>query len=496
MTSFRTAMLSILISLAASGAAYAWLRPIYEDAEVVERSELIAVAHLKEGSIQYVPHKKAANEGASWEHHATLVITEVLKGKCDSNETTIIVHYGLDPVVGGRIEHDGFMVNLKGAWENYPKGIIEIVDTGNSAHGGPPLVKDAREDNLWFLRKRSGIYGREPGTGNYGIVDPEDLQSLSLKEYFLAYLSKDPEAAVKERMKTMPAVAERAQRYLDHREVQRILKIADPGERFARLLPYYKKRFKWDMKSEVKDGIVSCGKTAGEQLRKMFDNPEDKKFRQDIIMIWRDIEYKEAAPLLVDLLNRYDQFWEKQELKQGWWNSDVGSELSGQRRQNYGETYYAVYALRAFKDPGAREAIELTKKRWEAIKFDNRQIVEECAAALKELPMKTNDAVTSGAANKKAGAGNPEWLGALIAKFESAPAGNPQRRIYRYEYKGQTVYYVPPQSADRFSVLYDAQGKVIGAPDGGFTGRGDGRCPDFFKERKNEQLIWQDKRGR
>lgn len=90
--------------------------------------------------------------------------------------------------------------------------------------------------------------------------------------------------------------------------------------------------------------------------------------------------------------------------------------------------------------------------------------------------------------------GNPDWVNRLIAQFQSEPVGNPPQSIYRYDFNGNTVYYVPPQCCDQFSVLYDASGKVICAPDGGLTGRGDGRCADFSQAAKNKQLIWQDQR--
>jgi hypothetical protein len=91
---------------------------------------------------------------------------------------------------------------------------------------------------------------------------------------------------------------------------------------------------------------------------------------------------------------------------------------------------------------------------------------------------------------------NPSWVDELIARFTAAPVGNPPLSIYRFEYKDRTVYYVPPQCCDQFSSLYDAEGKIICSPDGGFTGRGDGRCTDFEKERTNERLIWKDSRTR
>jgi hypothetical protein len=350
---------------------HAWLRPVYEDVTVVERSELIVVARLKQGSIQHVEHERKGDEGRSWEHHATLVITQVLNGKCDKTEIPIIIHYGLTPIVGDA--------------KQAPKGAIEIHDTGNSAAGGPPLLKDANQDHLWFLRKRSGRFGREPGTGNFGIVDPEDVQPLPWKDYFLCYLSENPEKAIRAYIAKNADKAKRAKNYLEHLDVQRILQMDDPAQRFGALLPFFLNRTTWKMKPEARHGIVGCGKHAGAKLTEMFGDPNHKRLRHEIITMWRDMGYRESVPLLLDLLKQHDQFWAKQDLRAGWWNDFSNDELTNRRRDIYGEVYAAVYTLRSFRDPRAREALELTRKRWAAIHFDNRQIVEECEVALKEL---------------------------------------------------------------------------------------------------------------
>lgn len=90
--------------------------------------------------------------------------------------------------------------------------------------------------------------------------------------------------------------------------------------------------------------------------------------------------------------------------------------------------------------------------------------------------------------------GNPDWVNRMITDFQSKPVGNPPQSIYRYDYNGKTVYYVPPQCCDQYSTLYDANGNAICAPDGGLTGKGDGRCSDFSQVAKNKTLIWQDER--
>ena len=88
----------------------------------------------------------------------------------------------------------------------------------------------------------------------------------------------------------------------------------------------------------------------------------------------------------------------------------------------------------------------------------------------------------------------PDWLSELIRQMESEPVANPPAFITRYEYKGQTVYFLAQRCCDIFSNLYDADGNIIAHPDGGITGQGDGRAPDFFEERTNERIVWEDER--
>jgi Domain of unknown function (DUF6970) len=91
---------------------------------------------------------------------------------------------------------------------------------------------------------------------------------------------------------------------------------------------------------------------------------------------------------------------------------------------------------------------------------------------------------------------NPAWVDELIQKFTSDPVANPPLSIWKYEYNGQAVYFVPAHCCDITSVLYNSEGTKLCAPDGGIAGRGDGKCSDFFDKRSNEQLIWQDNRTR
>lgn len=88
----------------------------------------------------------------------------------------------------------------------------------------------------------------------------------------------------------------------------------------------------------------------------------------------------------------------------------------------------------------------------------------------------------------------PDWLQALVTGYESGPASGSPGAVWGYSFKGQTVYYIPARCCDRFAELYDERGTALCAPDGGLTGKGDGKCPDFESERTNEHLIWDDPR--
>ena len=74
----------------------------------------------------------------------------------------------------------------------------------------------------------------------------------------------------------------------------------------------------------------------------------------------------------------------------------------------------------------------------------------------------------------------------IQAKINQAEEG---LKIYQYEYNGAIVYYFVPPCCDRFSSLLNSKGETLCLPDGGITGKGDGKCPDFNKMKKNEKQL-------
>ncbi|MEX2232549.1 MAG: hypothetical protein WD824_10335 [Cyclobacteriaceae bacterium] len=90
--------------------------------------------------------------------------------------------------------------------------------------------------------------------------------------------------------------------------------------------------------------------------------------------------------------------------------------------------------------------------------------------------------------------GTPECIEMKIDWISRQTVWNPPAKVYSYPYEGKTVFYFTARCCDFYSELYDKDCNLICAPDGGFSGSGDGKCPDFFANRTNELLIWEDER--
>ena len=87
----------------------------------------------------------------------------------------------------------------------------------------------------------------------------------------------------------------------------------------------------------------------------------------------------------------------------------------------------------------------------------------------------------------------PKCVENKINDIESKPVQNPPTQVWQWKVDGQTYYYFTAPCCDQFTTLYDESCNKVCSPDGGFTGRGDGKCPDF-KTKVEKTLVWEDKR--
>jgi hypothetical protein len=100
--------------------------------------------------------------------------------------------------------------------------------------------------------------------------------------------------------------------------------------------------------------------------------------------------------------------------------------------------------------------------------------------------------VVSSAPGKKI----PACIASKIDSIKARPVWNPPAEIHEYEYNGRKMYVLSAPCCDFFTTAVDETCNYVCAPAGGFTGRGDGKCSDFFKVGKHLGLIWKDERER
>ena len=98
------------------------------------------------------------------------------------------------------------------------------------------------------------------------------------------------------------------------------------------------------------------------------------------------------------------------------------------------------------------------------------------------------------AENKNQGISSmPPCLVTKIETMKSDPKVNPPQSVTQYAYKGSAVFYITDGCCDQFNPVYNSDCDYLGAPDGGITGKGDGKIADFFANATDKKVVWKNK---
>ena len=81
-----------------------------------------------------------------------------------------------------------------------------------------------------------------------------------------------------------------------------------------------------------------------------------------------------------------------------------------------------------------------------------------------------------------------------IDQVKAEPKWNPAAEVNEYSYLGKKVYLFTSNCCDQYIMLYDGSCNYICAPSGGITGKGDGKCSDFYSVATHLRLVWKDPR--
>ncbi len=101
------------------------------------------------------------------------------------------------------------------------------------------------------------------------------------------------------------------------------------------------------------------------------------------------------------------------------------------------------------------------------------------------------------AANKCRKENLPRLPGCIQSKIDaikSEPAYNPPAVVKEYNYAGRRVFYFSSDCCDQYDMVVDENCNAVCAPSGGITGKGDGKCVDFFEIAREVRVVWQDER--
>ena len=89
----------------------------------------------------------------------------------------------------------------------------------------------------------------------------------------------------------------------------------------------------------------------------------------------------------------------------------------------------------------------------------------------------------------------PACINQKIEQIKKEPVWNPPAEVNEYVYQDKHVFLFSSNCCDQFNVVYDENCKVVCAPSGGFTGKGDGKCPGFSENARFVRLVWKDERA-
>ena len=88
----------------------------------------------------------------------------------------------------------------------------------------------------------------------------------------------------------------------------------------------------------------------------------------------------------------------------------------------------------------------------------------------------------------------PSCIQQRIDSIKKLSRWNPPAQVNEYRYNSKRVFLFTSDCCDFYDPLYDSACNYIGAPHGGFSGKGDGKCPDFDQAAKHVKLVWKDER--
>jgi len=123
-------------------------------------------------------------------------------------------------------------------------------------------------------------------------------------------------------------------------------------------------------------------------------------------------------------------------------------------------------------------------------------VLTGCAARVERgesapiAPPDDSDRASSAPTARAEVAGLPQWLHIRLADYDAQPGAAAPRAVFEVRYGDGVAYYVQAGCCDQLDPLIDARGVLVCYPSGGYTGRGDGKCPGALPPAADRREVW------
>lgn len=386
LASLRLALVGLVFALLFSTSAAAFIRmPTWDDV-LVDQSDLIVIAHLKENRFEIVKDP----QDSEYDHKVcftTLVVSQVLKGLASPGDLHVGLHDPNYPTVLG-----GPLAIVPAPAGEHPDASAAIGVAAVMGTIWATTTEDIRHDQIWFLRTHAPPrYSSASIAGLPGLWFPEGVQPVKLEPYYQAILAGDADAVGAFGDADPKSWWSRRVHFCQAAlEVKNAATIPDLDARCDALLAIYVKEGPYTPAGELalKD-VMNCG-TAGEaKLVPIFlDSQNHDLDRRSILTAWQQSKYADATPPIIKWLREEDAWWNTQMLADKIWASHDGQRGGDDPRgTSFRNIYCSVEELAGSRSPEAQLLIILIREHWKAAApFDsNNDFLKACDEAIAAL---------------------------------------------------------------------------------------------------------------
>lgn len=385
---FRVALVAIALGPLLSTKASAFIRAVMWDDALVDQSDLIVIAHLKENRFEIGKDSQGRASGRKV-FFTTLVVGQILKGSAALGDLRVGLHDPNYPTVLGGPE----AIVPEQATE-HPDPAAEIGVAAIMGTVWATTTDDIRRDHIWFLRTEPPPQLRSSDiAGPPGLWFPEGVQPVKLGSYYQAIIKVDAKAVAAFDDQKGEWWSRRVRFASKSVAARQALLESDLGARCDELVKIYRSESPFSPPGilALKE-IMDCGTIGAVKLIPLFVKTDDHTLdRRSILQAWQQSGYTGAAPDILTWLRNEETWWETKTKADMVFGANEGQKggdaYNDPRAVSFRNIICSIDSLRDFHTDEARTVIERVRNHWKAAASfaSNNELLRACDVALINL---------------------------------------------------------------------------------------------------------------